>query len=61
MAGLTTAEQKVAVEAYQAAAATKSEIDRTADDREKTGVWTGSYAVNPVNQASNCYIYSYQQ
>ena len=51
VAGLTTAEQKVAVEAYQAAAATKSEIDRTADDREKTGVWTGSYAVNPVNQA----------
>ena len=35
--------------AYQAAAATQSEIDRTAEDREKTGVWTGSFAVNPVN------------
>jgi leucyl-tRNA synthetase len=25
----------------------KSDIDRTAEDREKTGVWTGSYAINP--------------
>jgi leucyl-tRNA synthetase len=46
---LTTAEQKTAIETYQAEAAGKSEIDRTADDREKTGVWTGSYAINPVN------------
>lgn len=46
---LTTAEQKATVEAYQEEAAGKSEIDRTAEDREKTGVWTGSYAVNPVN------------
>jgi len=48
---LTTAECREAVLAYQAAAAVKSEIDRTAEDREKTGVWTGSYAVNPVNGA----------
>lgn len=46
---LTTAEQAVAIAAYKAAAASKSEIDRTAEDREKTGVWTGSYAINPVN------------
>ncbi|MEO1131113.1 MAG: leucine--tRNA ligase [Cyanobacteria bacterium J06639_1] len=48
---LMTPEQEEAIAAYQAAAAAKSEIDRTADDREKTGVFTGSYAVNPVNDA----------
>lgn len=48
---LTTAAQADAVHDYQAAAAAKSEIDRTAEDREKTGVWTGSYALNPVNGA----------
>ncbi len=47
---LTTAEQAPAVNVYQAQAAAQSEIDRTAEDREKTGVWTGSYAINPVNQ-----------
>ncbi|MFQ3613118.1 MAG: leucine--tRNA ligase [Cyanobacteriota bacterium] len=47
---LTTPEQAAAVKAYQAQAAAASEIDRTAEDREKTGVWTGSYAINPVNQ-----------
>lgn len=47
---LTTAKQAATVQAYQREAAGKSEIDRTADDREKTGVWTGSYAINPVNQ-----------
>jgi leucyl-tRNA synthetase len=46
---LTTPEQAAVVQAYQAEAAQKSEIDRTAEDREKTGVWTGSYAINPVN------------
>ncbi|WNZ22993.1 leucine--tRNA ligase [Leptolyngbya sp. NK1-12] len=46
---LTTAKQAKQVKAYQAEAASKSEIDRTAEDREKTGVWTGSYAINPVN------------
>lgn len=46
---LTTPEQKAAVETYQAEAAAKSEIERTAEDRQKTGVFTGSYAVNPVN------------
>jgi leucyl-tRNA synthetase len=47
---LTTAKQSQKVKAYQQAASAKSEIDRTADDREKTGVWTGSYAINPVNE-----------
>ncbi len=51
VAGLTTSAQAEAVADYCQAAAAKSEIDRTAEDREKTGVWTGSYAINPVNQA----------
>ncbi|HIK43215.1 leucine--tRNA ligase [Thermoleptolyngbya sp. M55_K2018_002] len=46
---LTTEAQAAEVAAYKIAAAGKSEIDRTAEDREKTGVWTGSYAINPVN------------
>ena len=51
VAKLTMPQQAAAIAAYQAEAATKSEIDRTADDKEKSGVWTGSYAVNPVNDA----------
>jgi leucyl-tRNA synthetase len=46
---LTTPKQAKVVKAYQEEAAAKSEIDRTAEGREKTGVWTGSYAINPVN------------
>ncbi|MEM9088495.1 MAG: leucine--tRNA ligase [Cyanobacteria bacterium P01_F01_bin.53] len=49
MEKLTTAKQAKAVKAYQTAAANLSTIDRTAEGREKTGVWTGSYAINPVN------------
>ena len=45
---LTTAEQAEDIKAYQALAAGMSEMDRTAENREKTGVWTGSYAINPV-------------
>jgi leucyl-tRNA synthetase len=48
---LTTAEQKEAIATYQAEAAAKSDIDRTDEGKEKTGVWTGSYAINPVNDA----------
>jgi leucyl-tRNA synthetase len=48
---LTTPEQREAVEAYVAQAGRQSEIDRLAEDKEKTGVPTGSYAVNPVNGA----------
>ena len=47
--GLTSAEQRDAVNAYRDAAASLDEITRTAADKEKTGVFTGGYAVNPVN------------
>ncbi|HKX24100.1 MAG TPA: leucine--tRNA ligase [Candidatus Saccharimonadales bacterium] len=46
---LTTAEHKENVDQYIAAAMAKSDVDRMETDREKTGVQTGSYAVNPVN------------
>ena len=46
---LTTAKQQAAVQAYVAQAAHKSDLDRTELAKEKTGVFTGSYAVNPVN------------
>jgi leucyl-tRNA synthetase len=46
---ITTPEQKKAVEEYQKAAATKSDQDRTREDKKKTGVFTGAYAINPVN------------
>ncbi|MEM8614896.1 MAG: leucine--tRNA ligase [Cyanobacteria bacterium P01_H01_bin.105] len=49
VAKLTTAGQADAIKAYQDMASGMSEIDRTAENREKTGVWTGSYAMNPVN------------
>lgn len=46
---LTTAETKISVESYILAAAHKSEIERMDENRVKTGVFTGSYAINPVN------------
>jgi leucyl-tRNA synthetase len=49
VAQVTTDAQQGAVEAYQKAAAARSEIDRQADGKEKTGVFTGGYARNPVN------------
>ncbi|TNF33114.1 MAG: leucine--tRNA ligase [Deltaproteobacteria bacterium] len=48
---LTTAAQKDAVDAYRTAASLKSDLDRTDLAKEKTGVFTGAYAVNPVNGA----------
>ncbi len=48
---ITTSEQREAVEAYKFQAARQSDIDRQATDREKTGVFTGGYAINPVNGA----------
>jgi len=48
---ITTPENKAAVEEYKAQAARQTEIQRGAVDKEKTGVFTGAYAVNPVNQA----------
>ncbi len=46
---VTTDEMREAVEAYVAQAARATEIERSSVDREKTGVFTGGYAVNPVN------------
>ena len=46
---LTTPEQKEAVEAYVDAAAKKSDLERTDLAKDKTGVFSGSYAINPVN------------
>jgi len=46
---LATAERRPEVEAYQLQASRMDEISRTAEDKEKTGVFTGAYAINPVN------------
>ncbi len=46
---ITTAAQKDAVDRYVAAAAMKSDLERTELAKEKTGVFTGAYALNPVN------------
>ena len=46
---ITTHEQKAAVEEYKKIAAAKSDLERTELSKEKTGVFTGSYAINPVN------------
>lgn len=46
---LTTPENKEAVEAYKDASAKQSDIERQSISREKTGVFTGSYAINPIN------------
>ena len=45
---LTVAEQKDAVEAYVKAASLKSDLDRTELAKEKTGVFSGSYALHPI-------------
>ncbi len=49
---LTAPQQSDAVEAYRETAARKSDRDRQDDRVKKTGVFTGSYAINPVNGAS---------
>ena len=46
---ITTSEQKEAVDNYKEKASKQSEIERTSTTKEKTGVFTGSYAINPVN------------
>jgi len=46
---ITTDEQRGAVHAYQAAARKKSDLERTDLNKEKTGAFTGAYAINPVN------------
>ncbi|OME86765.1 leucine--tRNA ligase [Paenibacillus sp. FSL A5-0031] len=49
VAKIVTAEQKEAVEAYQLAASRKSDLERTDLAKDKSGVFTGAYAINPVN------------
>ena len=46
---IVTPEQKQAVADYQAAAASKSDLERADLNKDKTGVFTGAYAINPVN------------
>lgn len=46
---ITTPEQKEAVDAYKKVCATKSDLERTDLNKDKTGVFTGAYAINPVN------------
>jgi leucyl-tRNA synthetase len=51
VAAITTSEQKASVEAYQEAAARKSDLERTDLAKDKSGVFTGAYAINPVDRA----------
>ena len=46
---ITTEAQKAAVEAYKESCASKSDLERTELNKDKTGVFTGAYAINPVN------------
>ena len=46
---ITSADRLDAVKAYQKECAAKSDLERTELNKEKTGVFTGAYAVNPVN------------
>ncbi|MDE3087825.1 MAG: leucine--tRNA ligase [Chloroflexota bacterium] len=46
---LTTAEHKASIKAYVTQAKRETEAERSAADKEKTGVFTGAYATNPVN------------
>lgn len=46
---LTTPQQKEAVEAYKKEVAMKSDLERTDGSKDKTGVFLGSYAINPIN------------
>jgi leucyl-tRNA synthetase len=46
---IVTAKQKAAVESYLESAAKKSDLERTDLAKEKTGVFSGAYAINPVN------------
>ena len=47
---ITTTEQEEAVKKYQEEAAKKSDLERTDLAKDKTGVFSGSYAINPVNK-----------
>ena len=47
---IVTEEQKAKIEAYRETCATKSDLERTELAKDKTGVFTGGYAINPVNE-----------
>jgi leucyl-tRNA synthetase len=51
VSNITTPEQRTAVDAYVSAARQRTDLDRTATNRQKTGVFTGAYAINPANHA----------
>jgi leucyl-tRNA synthetase len=53
VAKITTPAQRSAVEAYQKTAAAKSELERTDLAKDKSGVWTGTYAHNPLFAAND--------
>lgn len=46
---ITTSDRKAEIEAYKKACASKSEMERTELNKEKTGAFTGAYAINPAN------------
>ena len=46
---ITTPEQMEAIQAYKKECASKSDLQRTDLNKDKTGVFTGAYAINPVN------------
>ncbi len=46
---IVTADQQEAIKAYQEKASHKSDLERTDLNKDKTGVFTGAYAINPVN------------
>lgn len=46
---ITTPENKAAIEAYKKICASKSDMERTELNKEKTGAFTGAYAINPAN------------
>lgn len=48
---ITTNEQKEKIEQYKQEAKAKSDLERTELNKDKTGVFTGAYAINPVNNA----------
>ena len=47
---VTTADRRTEVKAYRTAAARKSDLQRQELEKDKTGIFTGGYAVNPVNK-----------
>ncbi len=49
IADIVTDDQKAEVEAYQKEVSAKSDLERTELNKDKTGVFTGAYAINPVN------------